>query len=105
LIQLGRALGMRVWATSRSEQGRARALDLGAHQAFEGGARLPERGDGVLESVGRSTWAHSMRAVRPGGVVVCCGATSGPDPSADLQRLFLPQISAIRCTTVAHHVF
>jgi NADPH:quinone reductase-like Zn-dependent oxidoreductase len=98
LIQLGRALGMRVWATSRSEQGRARALDLGAHQVFENGARLPERVDGVFESVGRSTWSHSMRAVRPGGVVVCCGATSGPDPSADLQRLFFLQISVIGST-------
>jgi NADPH:quinone reductase-like Zn-dependent oxidoreductase len=98
LIQLGRALGMRVWATSRSEQGRARAIDLGAHQTFENGARLPERVDGVFESVGRSTWAHSMRAVRPGGVVVCCGATSGPDPSADLQRLFFLQISVIGST-------
>ncbi|MEP6560490.1 MAG: zinc-binding dehydrogenase [Nakamurella sp.] len=98
LIQLGRALGMRVWATSRTEQGRARALELGAQQAFDSGARLPERVDGVFESVGRSTWAHSMRAVRPGGVVVCCGATSGPDPSADLQRLFFLQISVIGST-------
>jgi len=98
LIQLGRALGMRVWVTSRSEEGRARAADLGAHQIFEQGARLPERVDGVFESVGRSTWAHSMRAVRPGGVIVCCGATSGADPSADLQRLFFLQISVIGST-------
>ena len=98
LIQLGRAMGMRVWATSRSEEGRDRATGLGAHQAFEQGARLPERVDGVFESVGRSTWAHSMRAVRPGGVIVCCGATSGADPSADLQRLFFLQISVIGST-------
>ena len=62
------------------------------------GARLPERVDGVFESVGRSTWSHSMRAVRPGGVIVCCGATSGADPSADLQRLFFLQISVIGST-------
>jgi len=98
LIQLGRAAGMRVWATSRTEQGRARAVGLGAHQAFDQGARLPERVDGVFESVGRATWSHSMRAVRPGGVVVCCGATSGADPSADLQRLFFLQISVIGST-------
>ena len=98
LIQLSRALGMRVGVTSRSEEGRARAADLGAHQVFEQGARLPERVDGVFESVGRSTWAHSMRAVRPGGVIVCCGATSGADPSADLQRLFFLQISVIGST-------
>ncbi len=98
LIQLGRAVGMRVWVTSRSEEGRARAADLGAHRVFEQGARLPERVDGVFESVGKSTWSHSMRAVRPGGVIVCCGATSGPDPSADLQRLFFLQISVIGST-------
>jgi NADPH:quinone reductase-like Zn-dependent oxidoreductase len=98
LIQLGRVLGMRVWVTSRSEEGRARAVDLGAHQVFDTGARLPERVDGVFESVGRATWSHSMRAVRPGGVIVCCGATSGPDPSADLQRLFFLQISVIGST-------
>jgi NADPH:quinone reductase-like Zn-dependent oxidoreductase len=98
LIQLGRAVGMRVWVTSRSEQGRARAADLGAHRVFEQGARLPERVDGVFESVGKDTWSHTMRAVRPGGVVVCCGATSGPDPSADLQRVFFLQISVIGST-------
>ena len=98
LIQLGRAIGMRVWATARTEEGRARAADLGAHQVFESGARLPERVDGVFESVGRATWSHSMRAVRPGGVIVCCGATSGADPSADLQRLFFLQISVIGST-------
>jgi NADPH:quinone reductase-like Zn-dependent oxidoreductase len=98
LIQLGRVLGMRVWATSRTEAGRARAADLGAHAVFESGARLPDRVDGVFESVGKATWAHSMRAVRPGGVVVCCGATSGFDPSADLQRLFFLQISVIGST-------
>jgi NADPH:quinone reductase-like Zn-dependent oxidoreductase len=98
LIQLGRAVGFRVWATSRTEPGRARAADLGAHRVFEQGARLPERVDGVFESVGKATWSHSMRAVRPGGVIVCCGATSGPDPSADLQRLFFLQISVIGST-------
>ena len=98
LIQLARAAGMRVWVTSRSEAGRARAADLGAHRVFEQGARLPERVDGVFESVGKATWSHSMRAVRPGGVSVCCGATSGADPSADLQRLFFLQISVIGST-------
>ena len=98
LIQLGRVLGMRVWATSRTEAGRARASELGAHALFETGARLPDRVDGVFESVGKQTWPHTMRAVRPGGVVVCCGATSGFDPSADLQRLFFLQISVIGST-------
>lgn len=98
LIQLGAAAGLRVWVTARTDQGRERALRLGAAQAFDSGARLPERVDGVFESVGTATWAHSMRAVRPGGVVVTCGATTGADPSADLQRLFFLQISVIGST-------
>lgn len=98
LIQLGVAAGMRVWVTSRTAAGAARAESLGAHSTFAAGARLPERVDGVFESVGAATWPHSMKAVRPGGVVVCCGATSGPAPSADLQRLFFLQISVIGST-------
>jgi NADPH:quinone reductase-like Zn-dependent oxidoreductase len=98
LIQVGVAAGMRVWATARTDEGRERAERLGAAAAFEAGSRLPERVDGVFESVGKATWAHSMRAVRPGGVVVCCGATTGPDPSADLQRLFFLQISVVGST-------
>jgi len=98
LTQLGVAAGMRVWVTARSEAGKERATGLGAHRVFDSGARLPERVDGVFDSVGAATWSHSMRAVRPGGVVVTCGATAGADPSADLQRLFFLQISVIGST-------
>lgn len=98
LIQLGTAAGMRVWATARTQQGRARADGLGAAASFQPGSRLPERVDAVFESVGEATWAHSMRAVRPGGTVVCCGATTGPNPPADLQRLFFLQISVVGST-------
>ena len=50
LIALGRAAGYRVWATSRSEAKRERAMELGADQVFEPGARLPERVDAVMET-------------------------------------------------------
>ncbi len=98
LIVLGRAAGYRVWATSRSEAKRARAVELGADQAFESGARLPERVDAVMETVGEATWAHSLRALRPGGVIVVSGATSGAAPSADLNRVFFLQLSVIGST-------
>ena len=52
LIALGRAAGLRVWATSRSEEKRARAVALGADATFEPGSRLPERVDAVMETVG-----------------------------------------------------
>jgi NADPH:quinone reductase-like Zn-dependent oxidoreductase len=98
LIALGRAAGMRVWVTGRSEEKRALAEELGAHATFASGERLPERVDAVFETVGKATWAHSMRALRPGGVIVVSGSTSGPDPSADLQRLFFLQLQVIGST-------
>jgi NADPH:quinone reductase-like Zn-dependent oxidoreductase len=97
-IVLARHAGLRVWVTSRDEQKRERALDLGAHAAFEPGARLPERVDAVIETVGEATWAHSLRAVRQGGTIVVAGATSGPAPSAELQRVFFLQLRVIGST-------
>ncbi|MBS1847669.1 MAG: alcohol dehydrogenase catalytic domain-containing protein, partial [Actinobacteria bacterium] len=67
LLVLGRAAGYRMWATARSESKRARALEVGADAAFEPGARLPEKVDAVMETVGEATWAHSVRSTRPGG--------------------------------------
>jgi NADPH:quinone reductase-like Zn-dependent oxidoreductase len=98
LVQLGCAAGLRVWVTGRSEQKRALAERLGAHQTFESGARLPERVDAVFETVGKATWGHSLKSLKPGGVVVVSGATSGPDPSADLQRVFFLQLSVVGST-------
>ncbi len=98
LIVLGRAAGMRVWVTSRSEEKRAQALGLGAHEAFESGARLPDRVDAVMETVGAATWSHSLRSLRPGGTLVVSGATSGADPSADLNRVFFLQLSVVGST-------
>lgn len=92
LIQLGRAAGYRVWVTGRSEAKRTLAEELGAHQTFETGTRLPERVDAVFETVGKATWSHSLKSLKPGGIVVVCGSTSGPDPSAELQRVFFLQL-------------
>jgi len=98
LILLGRAAGYRIWVTSRSEEKRSRAMSLGADMAFETGARLPERVDAVMETVGEATWAHSLRALKPGGVIVVAGATSGAVPPADLNRVFFLQLSVIGST-------
>ena len=98
LVQLGRAAGMRVWVTGRSEEKRAVAERLGAHATFATGERLPGRVDAVFETVGEATWSHSMRALKPGGVIVVSGATSGPNPGADLQRLFFLQLRVIGST-------
>jgi NADPH:quinone reductase-like Zn-dependent oxidoreductase len=103
VIMLGRAAGVRIWVTGRTQDKRDRALALGADQAFEPGARLPERPDAVLESVGAATWSHSMKAVRPGGTIVVAGMTGGTNPPLDLERLYLAQIRIIGTTMGSRH--
>jgi NADPH:quinone reductase-like Zn-dependent oxidoreductase len=98
LIALGAATGYRVWATSRDEVKRERALELGADQVFESGARLPERVDAVMETVGQATWSHSLKSLRPGGRIVVSGATSGQVPPAELNRVFFLQLSVVGST-------
>lgn len=98
LLALGRAAGYRMWVTARTEDKRARSLAIGADAAFEPGARLPEKVDAVMESVGAATWAHSVRSTKSGGTIVTCGATSGPNPPAELARIFFLQLRVVGST-------
>jgi NADPH:quinone reductase-like Zn-dependent oxidoreductase len=98
LVALGSAAGYRVWVTSRDEAKRAKAIDLGADQAFESGARLPERVDAVMETVGKATWSHSIRSLKRGGTIVVCGATSGDAAPAELTRVFFLQLRVVGST-------
>lgn len=97
-ILLGRAAGLRVYATSRSEEKRKEAIDIGAHDVFETGERLPERVDLVFDSVGEATWEHSLRSLRAGGSLICIGATSGRNPETSLPHLFFRQLRVIGAT-------
>jgi NADPH:quinone reductase-like Zn-dependent oxidoreductase len=99
LIVLARAGGLRVFATSRDEAKRKRALELGAHEVVESNARLPQKVDAVMETVGRATWSHSIRSLRPGGAIVISGTTSGPKlDDAELTRIFFLQLRVIGST-------
>jgi NADPH:quinone reductase-like Zn-dependent oxidoreductase len=99
LISLARAGGLRVFATSRDESKRARALELGAHEVFGSNERLPRKMDAVMETVGRATWSHSIRSLRPGGTLVVSGATSGPKlDDAELTRIYFLQMRVIGST-------
>ncbi|MEP7369863.1 MAG: zinc-binding dehydrogenase [Dermatophilaceae bacterium] len=99
VIQLGSAAGFRVWATSRDEGKRARALEIGADKAFSPGERLPERVDSVMETVGAATWSHSINSLKPGGTVVISGATSGDAPAkAELTKIFFRQLRVVGST-------
>lgn len=97
-IVLAKALGHTVYCTSRDEGKRRRALELGADLAVEPGERLPEKVDAVIETVGEATWSHSLRSLRPGGRIVVSGATTGPNPPADLNRVFFLQLSVVGST-------
>lgn len=95
-ILLGAAAGLTVFATSRDEAKRKAALELGAAAAFgtdrAAAGQVAAASDGgvdaVLETVGEATWDLSLRVLRPGGTVVVSGATSGPNPPAQLNRIF-----------------
>jgi NADPH:quinone reductase-like Zn-dependent oxidoreductase len=95
---LASAAGIRVWVTSRSEEKREQARGLGADEAFEAGARLPERVDAVMETTGKATWSHSVKSLKPGGRIVVSGATTGDATSAELNRVFFLQLSVIGST-------
>jgi NADPH:quinone reductase-like Zn-dependent oxidoreductase len=99
LITLARAGGLKVLATSRDESKRARALELGAHEVYETGERLPYPVDAVMETVGKATWLHSIRSLRVGGTLITTGATSGNDVAdMGLTRIFFLQLRVIGST-------
>src|SRR5688572_26015219 len=93
-VLLARALGARVYATSRDAAKRERIAELGA-VALEPGARLPERVDVVIETVGEATFEHSMKCAKPGGRIVVSGATSGHLPKVNLRRMFALQLEIL----------
>ncbi|MDR5699753.1 zinc-binding dehydrogenase [Agromyces aerolatus] len=94
-IALAAHSGMRVWVTGRDASRLEAASGLGAERVFPSGTRLPERVDAVIETVGAATWSHSMRSVRPGGVIVVAGATTGGEVTFDLNRVFLQHVSIL----------
>jgi len=98
-IALGAAAGLQVFATSRDEERRTRAVEeLGADGAFEPGARLPARVDAVIETVGEATWDHSLKSLKPGGTLVVAGSTSGHQAVSDLRRVFFLQLNVVGST-------
>lgn len=95
---LAGAAGLHVTVTSRDEAKLERASALGAHEVVASGERLPDRVDVVIETVGQATWSHSLKSLVPGGTIVVAGSTSGPNPPADLQRVFYRQLRVVGST-------
>ncbi len=104
-IRIAKHLGARVFATSRSEAKRKRAVEIGAEAAFDStdfskAVREATGGgvDVVFEHVGPATLGESMRSVVLGGRVVLCGSTSGVKAEITMPRLFWGQIDLLGST-------
>jgi zinc-binding alcohol dehydrogenase/oxidoreductase len=104
-FRIAQALGAKTIVTSSSDQKLVRAAGLGAdvtvnHESGDVVATVKESGgaDVVVETVGDATWKRSLDAVRPGGRVTVCGATSGPNPPAALHRVWWKQIDILGST-------
>jgi NADPH:quinone reductase-like Zn-dependent oxidoreductase len=93
LIQLGRAAGFEVWATSRNSQGRALAEKIGAHRTFDSNETLPRKVQAVVDNVGPASWQHSLASVARGGTIVVTGGTTGFDLSFSLIPMLVEQIT------------
>lgn len=97
-LQVARLLGARTIVTSGTDAKLDVARKLGAeaalnHRATDVPAEVRKltsgRGaDVIVDSSGEESWLGSLRALRRGGRLVICGATTGPMVSLDLRRLF-----------------
>ena len=97
-FEIARALGAKTLVTSGSDEKLERAREWGAdlavpHADAAGAAKELGGVDLVVETVGEATWKHSLAAVKPGGRVTVCGATSGPNPPAQLHRFWWKQLT------------
>ena len=111
-FEVARALGARTIVTSGSGEKLERARSWGAdlaldHHEDDVPAAVKEAGgaDLVVETVGEATWARSLASVKPGGRVVVCGATTGPNPPAQLHRFWWKQLTVYGSTMGTHEDF
>ena len=104
-IQLAKLYGATVIATAGDDRKTQLAKQLGADHAInhyqqkigDEARKLTGRlgVDIVVEHVGAATWNESMKALKPGGTLVTCGATSGPEATFDLRFLFARQLALL----------
>jgi NADPH:quinone reductase-like Zn-dependent oxidoreductase len=107
-LQIAKAGGARVLATSRSAEKLSRARRLGADATVNAPPdRITKevmdltqgRGvDVVIENIGGPIWNASLKCLVRGGRIVTCGATIGDQPPADLRRIFIRQLQIFGST-------
>jgi NADPH:quinone reductase-like Zn-dependent oxidoreductase len=106
-LAIAKALGARVVVTSSSADKLERARELGAdaglnHDVDDVPAAVKELTGGgahvVVDDVGEATWARSLAAARTDGRICVCGATTGPNPPAQLHRIWWKQLTVFGST-------
>jgi NADPH:quinone reductase-like Zn-dependent oxidoreductase len=93
LIQLGRAAGFEVWATSRNTTGRELAEKLGAHRTFDSNEKLPRKVQAVVDNVGLASWEHTLASIARGGTIIVTGGTTGFEVTLSLIPMLVEQIT------------
>lgn len=96
MIQFAKNAGARVIVSSRVEEKRKKALELGADLAIDTNSDWSkelsdETIDIVIESVGRATFNRSLEVLKPGGRIVVFGATTEDVIELDLRKFFYGQ--------------
>jgi NADPH:quinone reductase-like Zn-dependent oxidoreductase len=104
-IQIAKLFHSTVIATAGDDRKAAKARELGADHVVdhyrqkisEEIRRITDNQgvDIVLEHVGPATWDASMRSLKPGGILVTCGATTGSEVGFDLRFLFSRNLSIL----------
>jgi NADPH:quinone reductase-like Zn-dependent oxidoreductase len=107
-LQVAHLLGARAIVTSASdaklEVARSRGADATINHATADVVAEVRRltgglgADVVVDSIGEARWQESLRALRRGGRLTVCGATTGPAVTLDLRRLFWRQWSLLGST-------
>ena len=106
-LAIANALGAHVIVTSSNEEKLARARELGAeatfnHETDDVAAGVKEITGGgahvIVDNVGEATWKRSLDAARPNGRICVCGATTGPNPPANLHRIWWKQLTIFGST-------
>ena len=103
LISFAKNIGARVIVTSRSEEKRQQALELGADIALDTNGDWKKELDGeivdlVIESVGRATFNRSLEVLKKGGRIVVFGATTEDTVELDLRNFFYSQFQLLGST-------
>lgn len=107
-LAIARHFGCETIVTSRHQSKLDRARALGAnHTVLDTGADWSRevrhitgrRGvDLCVDSVGKSIHLYSIKSLARGGTYATCGATTGPDATTDLTRIFWNQLRVVGST-------